>query len=573
MAKKVTKTQAKKAAKAAKKHPVAVIIIVGLLLMLVIAAVVLYFVKPDLYHKYLGVGGHAYTEWETTEASCNKDGVKTRYCTVCGEEESEVIPATHAHAYGEWQTTEPTCGEDGKRERSCADCGKKDTEVLPATGNHSYGEWTTTDPTCGEDGKRERLCHVCNDKETEPIPATGKHNYTETVMEPTCGEDGKRERVCSVCYDKQVEIIPATGKHIMGPDNVCTVCGYNPNAPAISDVEVHFLELGNKNSGDCTLIKCGDTEVLIDAGSKRNSTKTVKDYIDKYCTDGKLEYVVATHAHEDHIAALAGEENKNNGVLYSYEIGTIITYAGHKTTSKIYNDFEKAVTYAVSQGAIRYTAKECWYEQNGAKKQYFLDDKELVSFNVLYQKYYDQTTSNENNYSVCTLLSQKINKNDTYHYLFTGDLEKGGEESLAQNNKLPKCKLFKGGHHGSSTSSNDVLLSKIQPENIAICTCAGTYEYADKPNTKPNYLPEETAKLNTFPTQEAIDRMAKYTDKIYVTTMGVLGSDYSTSDFKPMNGNIVFYTEKGELKLRCSNNDTILKNTEWFKENRTWNGV
>ena len=97
MAKKVTKTQAKKAAKAAKKHPVAVIIIVGLLLMLVIAAVVLYFVKPDLYHKYLGVGGHAYTEWETTEASCNKDGVKTRYCTVCGEEESEVIPATHAH--------------------------------------------------------------------------------------------------------------------------------------------------------------------------------------------------------------------------------------------------------------------------------------------------------------------------------------------------------------------------------------------------------------------------------------------------------------------------------------------
>lgn len=496
MAKKVTKTQAKKAAKAAKKHPVAVIIIVGLLLMLVIAAVVLYFVKPDLYHKYLGVGGHAYTEWETTEASCNKDGVKTRYCTVCGEEESEVIPATHAHAYGEWQTTEPTCGEDGKR-----------------------------------------------------------------------------ERVCSVCYDKQVEIIPATGKHIMGPDNVCTVCGYNPNAPAISDVEVHFLELGNKNSGDCTLIKCGDTEVLIDAGSKRNSTKTVKDYIDKYCTDGKLEYVVATHAHEDHIAALAGEENKNNGVLYSYEIGTIITYAGHKTTSKIYNDFEKAVTYAVSQGAIRYTAKECWYEQNGAKKQYFLDDKELVSFNVLYQKYYDQTTSNENNYSVCTLLSQKINKNDTYHYLFTGDLEKGGEESLAQNNKLPKCKLFKGGHHGSSTSSNDVLLSKIQPENIAICTCAGTYEYADKPNTKPNYLPEETAKLNTFPTQEAIDRMAKYTDKIYVTTMGVLGSDYSTSDFKPMNGNIVFYTEKGELKLRCSNNTTILKDTEWFKENRTWNGV
>ena len=40
-----------------------------------------------------------------------------------------------------------------------------------------------------------------------------------------------------------------------------------------------------------------------------------------------------------------------------------------------------------------------------------------------------------------------------------------------------------------------------------------------------------------------------------------------------MNGDIVFYTEKGKLKLRCSNNTTVLKDTEWFKENRTWNGV
>lgn len=31
-----------------------------------------------------------------------------------------------------------------------------------------------------------------------------------------------------------------------------------------SDFSIHFLELGNKYAGDCTLIKCGDTEVLID---------------------------------------------------------------------------------------------------------------------------------------------------------------------------------------------------------------------------------------------------------------------------------------------------------------------
>lgn len=41
-----------------------------------------------------------------------------------------------------------------------------------------------------------------------------------------------------------------------------------------------------------------------------------------------------------------------------------------------------------------------------------------------------------------------------------------------------------------------------------------------------------------------------------------------------MNGNIVFYVDdRGKLLLYCSNNTTILKDTEWFKENRTWNGT
>ncbi len=462
MAKKVTKTQKKKAAAAAKRHPKVVIAVVVIILIIIIAAVVLYFVKPDLYHKYLGIGGHTLTEWAVEkENNCGEDGLKKRHCTVCGEEESEVIPAT------------------------------------------------------------------------------GKHNFDS--------------------------------------NNICTVCGFDNNAPSVesvsaSELSIHFLELGNANAGDSTLIKCGDTEVLIDAGSKRNSTQTVKDYIDNYCTDGVLEYVIATHAHEDHIAALAGEEGKSNGVLYSYKIGTIITFAGHKTNSGIYNDFETAVTHAISQGAVRYTAKECWYAENGAKKQYFLDDDNRISLNILYQKYYDQSTSNENNYSVCTLLTQYVDASTNYNYLFTGDLELAGEQSLAESNNLPKCKLFKGGHHGSSTSSNDVLLREIQPENIAICTCAGTYEYADKPDSKPDY-PESQAKLNTFPTQEAIDRMSVYTDKIYVTTLGILNEDYTTARYESMNGNIVFYSKGGKLYLWCSNNDTILKDTRWFKENRTWNGV
>lgn len=454
------KRMAKKAVKQVKKHPKLVIALAVLLVIIIVAAAVLWYFKPEIFHKFLGTGNHSWSEWEITEATCGADGGKNRSCTVCGEEQSEVISKT------------------------------------------------------------------------------GNHNIV----------DGK----CTVCG----YIVPEGGS-LEGVGN--------------SELSIHFLELGNANAGDCTLIKCGNTEVLIDAGSKRNSTETVKNYIDKYCTDGILEYVIATHAHEDHIAALVGEDGKANGILYSYEIGTVIQFSGHNTTSKIYNDYIEAVNGC---GADVFTAKECWYESKpGAQKSYYLDEDENISLNILYQKYYDDKSSNENNYSVCTLLTQAVNAGTQYNYLFTGDLEGAGEKSLVENNTLPEVELYKGGHHGSSTSSNDVLLNVIKPKNIAICTCAGTYEYAKKPSQD---YPVDQAKLNTFPTQEALDRMGKHTKNIYVTTVGILGTEkdeYATAGFTSMNGNIIFYSEKGKLKLYCSNNDTVLKDTEWFAENRVWNGV
>ena len=62
------------------------------------------------------------------------------------------------------------------------------------------------------------------------------------------------------------------------------------------ELSIHFLMLGNKYSGDCTLIKAGDTEILIDAGSRQGSAATITEYVNNYCTDGILEYVIATHA-------------------------------------------------------------------------------------------------------------------------------------------------------------------------------------------------------------------------------------------------------------------------------------
>ena len=71
------------------------------------------------------------------------------------------------------------------------------------------------------------------------------------------------------------------------------------------DLEIHFLELGNKYTGDCVYIKKGDVDVLIDAGSKWSSIPTISKYLNRYMADDVIEYVVVTHAHEDHYAGFA----------------------------------------------------------------------------------------------------------------------------------------------------------------------------------------------------------------------------------------------------------------------------
>ena len=326
------------------------------------------------------------------------------------------------------------------------------------------------------------------------------------------------------------------------------------STPFIGDVapmDIYFLELGNKYTGDSTFIKAGDVDILIDAGSRKGSAETISAFIDEHCSDHVLEYVIATHAHQDHIAGFVGTTTeKGAGILKKYQIGTLIDFSLTNATSAIYNDYVSLRDEKVKSGAIahHYTANDCIQGNNGAQNVYNLAPG--ITMKILDQKFYRETTSDENDYSVCALFTQ-----GNSHYLFTGDLEKDGEASLVALNSLPEVELFKGGHHGSYTANTDTLLNVIKPKNVCICCCAGSEEYTDNPD-------------NMFPAQAAINRMAKWTDKIYVTTLTI---DYKNNLYASMNGNINFHSTKGDDYLVTgSNNSVILKDTDWFKNNRTW---
>ena len=327
--------------------------------------------------------------------------------------------------------------------------------------------------------------------------------------------------------------------------------------PVVSEgMDINFLELGNKYTGDCTYIKAGDKDILIDAGSRQNSATTIANFLKDNVKDGKLEYVIATHAHQDHIAGFVGS-NKDTGIFDLYKIDTLIDFSKSVNQTKseddqtgIYKNYINLRDAKIASGDIahHYTAEDCVKEANGGQKVYQLSDG--ITMKILDQKYYHEIDKNdENNHSVCTLFTQGNN-----NYLFTGDLEKEGEKSLVELNNLPQCELFKGGHHGSYTANTDNLLSVIRPKTVCICCCAGSDEYTKTPE-------------NMFPAQAAVDRIAKYTDKVYVTT--VVSDD--EKGYKSMNGNINFHCTNGqEYTVTGSNNSVILKDTDWFKANRSW---
>lgn len=313
------------------------------------------------------------------------------------------------------------------------------------------------------------------------------------------------------------------------------------------DLKIHFLELGNEYAGDSILIQVGEVDILVDAGSKTSSMETIKTYLDTNVNDKILEYVIVTHAHEDHYANFAG--NGETSLFTYYQVNNIIQFAKtNQTTGKMYNNYLKMVEKEQEEGSKVYTALECYQNQNGCNKN--TDLGHGVELEILNNYYYTNKAESENDYSVCFMINQGDN-----HFLFTGDLEDSGEEKLIELNSLPEVTLFKAGHHGSNTSSSSSLLEVIKPDIVVITAVAGSVEYTQN-------------LFNTFPTFNVLNRVKDYTDKVYVTsqaTISIVNDEYETTGFSSLNGDIVVTSNKNGVEVIGSKHSKILKDTEWYK--------
>ena len=252
-------------------------------------------------------------------------------------------------------------------------------------------------------------------------------------------------------------------------------------SPTISDdsnFEVHFLDVGQ---ADASLIFSDDKTMLIDGGNPGDSS-LIAAYLKKHNVN-HLDYIICTHAHDDHVGGLPGALSvATAGAVYAPKTENDI---------KAYRSFKSKVA---EQGLSITNPSPGDSFQFGSSKVLFLGP---VHENV----------SDLNDTSIVL----KITYGDT-SFLFTGDAERDEEQSILAQNYDLSATVLKVGHHGSGDSTTYPFLREIMPEYGIISVGENNYGH---------------------PTEETLSRLRDADVKVYRTDMQ--GDIIASSNGKTVN--------------------------------------
>jgi len=227
-----------------------------------------------------------------------------------------------------------------------------------------------------------------------------------------------------------------------------------------SEMKVHFIDVGQ---ADSILIQSDGHNMLVDGGNDEDGA-TVVSYLESQGVES-LDYIIATHPHEDHVGGL-------DDVINTFDVEIIIAPQKESTTQS----FESFLD-AVSHKGLSLTAPIVGTTYN-------IGD---ASFTILSPNgdYGDEL----NDWSVGIKLVNGSNS-----FVMCGDAEENSEKDILDNGIDISADVLKIGHHGSSTSTSQSFLDAVNP-TYAVISCGAGNDYGHPTAETLNKLAAKDIKL------------------------------------------------------------------------------
>lgn len=221
---------------------------------------------------------------------------------------------------------------------------------------------------------------------------------------------------------------------------------------------------------------------VIDCGT-RSTGKDLVEYL-KQSNVTKLDYVVGTHPHDDHMGGMYD-------VITNFEVGEVII--PKVTKNSITTNWYLKLMNELKTGGYTVT-----YPNVG-------DEFTLGKAKMKVIAPFEEPESNLNNYSIVMMVS--LGEMDV---LMTGDMEKDVEKQILAKNSNIDAEILKLGHHGSDTSSCVEFLEAVNPQ-YALCSSkvGNKYEHPIK-STMDNL---KQRKIPVYRTDESGTVIVKITPK------------------------------------------------------------
>lgn len=238
-------------------------------------------------------------------------------------------------------------------------------------------------------------------------------------------------------------IFPGCGPREAGP-------AVDPTAAPARQLEVWFLDVGQ---GDSELIRTpGGRTMLVDGGPQSAGEAVLGDL--RRLGVQRLDWVVGTHPHEDHIGGLID-------VLSPIPAGQVLD-SGFSYPSTVLRRYLQLIK---EKGTL--------FRRAEAGSALDLEPGVRAEFLTPPQPALHDTDSDPNNNSVVFRLTY-----GGVRFLFTGDMEQTERQWLYQHPvaaSLP-AEVLKVAHHGSRNGTNPEFLSRVRPR-YAVISCGQNNSY------------------------------------------------------------------------------------------------